>query len=374
VSLIPTFFASADRDGLVVNLFDTAAAELELRDGVTVGLKMQATYPEEGRIAILVEPDQSKAFAVKLRIPAWSRSPVLVLNGSPVEAPRGRDGYAAIRRVWKKGDRIGVDFKPEPRLIAGERSNSGKVALCFGPLVLAADESMLSGPISNLSALVVPATNLGGLNLTPERANDVRSFRVQARSRKSDLASEVRLVSFADAGGSGSRYKVWLPLAKRPGGNLLLDGMETRSRAGNLSGSIIDEDKESLVVTFDGARAEEDWFAVSLDAPVEIRSVVFHHGKSFHDGGWFDTSAGKPAVQIQRARDARWETIGELRNYPATTAKDSAKLKPGQSFTLRLAAPASAVAVRIVGKPASGDSPRQAFSSCAEIEAFEEAR
>jgi hypothetical protein len=32
--------------------------------------------------------------------------------------------------------------------------------------------------------------------------------------------------------------------------------------------------------------------------------------------------------------------------------------------------PIKASAVRIIGKPASGDSPQQAFSSCAELQAF----
>ena len=45
-------------------------------------------------------------------------------------------------------------------------------------------------------------------------------------------------------------------------------------------------------------------------------------------------------------------------------------LKPGQPFALRLKQPVAALAVRVIGDPASGDNPAQAFSSCAEIEAF----
>jgi hypothetical protein len=75
-------------------------------------------------------------------------------------------------------------------------------------------------------------------------------------------------------------------------------------------------------------------------------------------------------VQVQRQKGGAWETVGELDDYPATTATDGSKLKPGQTFTLRLASPVNAVAVRVLGVPASGDEPKQAFSSCAELQAF----
>jgi uncharacterized protein len=111
---------------------------------------------------------------------------------------------------------------------------------------------------------------------------------------------------------------------------------------------------------------------VTLDAPATIGRVVFMHGKNFHDGGWFDASAGKPKVQVQREKGGAWETVGELADYPDTTAKNNAKLKQGQPFTLRLPSPVRAVAVRVLGVPASGDNLKQAFASCAELQALGE--
>jgi hypothetical protein len=136
-----------------------------------------------------------------------------------------------------------------------------------------------------------------------------------------------------------------------------------------MKGSIIDDDLQGGVVTFDGKSAAEDWFAVTLDAPVAIRRVVFVQGKTFHDGGWF---VGQPKVQIQRAKNGAWETVGEFADYPAVTATECKKLSPGQAFTLRLPEPVQAFAVRLLGVPACGDSPKQAFASCAELQAYGE--
>jgi hypothetical protein len=180
---------------------------------------------------------------------------------------------------------------------------------------------------------------------------------------------EARLAPFATAGCGPSRYCVWLKLAGAApaDGNLLAEGAESQSRPGNLAGSIVDG---GPVVTYDGKAATEDWYAVELDQPVAIGRVVFMHGKTFHDGGWFDAAAGKPKVQIRSAKGGEWKTVGELTDYPPTTATESAKLAEGARFTCRLAEPVQAVAVRVLGTPARGDGALQAFSSCGGLRAY----
>jgi hypothetical protein len=73
---------------------------------------------------------------------------------------------------------------------------------------------------------------------------------------------------------------------------------------------------------------------------------------------------------VQRIADGPWETVGELQSYPATTAASAPGLVQGQQFALRLDAPLRFVAVRVIGKPASGDRPQQAFVTCTELQAF----
>ncbi|MGE5609684.1 MAG: hypothetical protein ACM359_10550 [Bacillota bacterium] len=122
--------------------------------------------------------------------------------------------------------------------------------------------------------------------------------------------------------------------------------------------------------TFDGKSAEEDWYAVAVDTPALIKRVVYAHGSTFHDGGWFDASAGKPRIQVRREADGAWETVGVLDTYPDTTVKDSRGLQNGQEFTLVLREAIRIQAIHVAGKPASGDRPAKAFSSCGELQAF----
>ena len=159
---------------------------------------------------------------------------------------------------------------------------------------------------------------------------------------------------------------MWLPVGPG-GGSLFQDEKESRSRRGNASGSITDGDPGSFVVTFDGRPATQDWFAVTLEAPVRLKRLSFVHGRTFHDGGWFDASGGKPQVQVQKARGGAWETVGVLGDYPETTATHAAGLAGGESFTCALPQALTVFGVRVRGKPACGDNPRQAFASCGEI-------
>jgi hypothetical protein len=194
------------------------------------------------------------------------------------------------------------------------------------------------------------------------------------RSARNPNPQPAVFVPFADAGANGGRFQVWLhaPGVEFPANDSLFAGAaESRSRPGNLPGSIADGDLGTVVVTFDGTLKVEDWFALKLDEPVSFKRVVYHHGKNFHDGGWFDASAGKPRIEIQRAKGGQWEVLGALADYPNTTATDNKGIKDGQKFTLSLAEPVKASGLRVIGKPATGDNPKQAFSSCAELQAFE---
>jgi DUF1680 family protein len=376
VALVPTFAIATDADGVAVNLYDAGRANLRLRDGVAVKLGVKTTYPAVGKIAIAVDPVTPHDFSVKLRIPNWCAKPLLRVNGQPVDTKKTGDGYAAIRRTWRKGDTVEMVLNLEPRLVLGEHTNLNKAAVVYGPLVLAADAALAGG--KPVHALKLASGNVADLAVTAEPAPEqMRSwpgaqvFCISAMTRKTAPAIRTRLVPFADAGATGSQYRVWLPLlgteSSTAADNLLEDGTESRSRAGNVDGSLIEG---GFVVTFNGESAKEDWYAVALDQPVTVGRVVFLHGRTFHDGGWFDTSAGKPKVQIQATQGSEWKTVGELADYPATTASNPANLAEGAKFHCKLAEPVEAVAVRVVGKPACGDAPQQAFSSCGGLRAL----
>jgi hypothetical protein len=353
-------------DVLLVSTLETSRVALEL-GGQKVTVAQTSEFPRRGRSTITIQSANAATFGLKLRIPPWAVPAVVAAAGVSIRASTA-DWIELPSRAWNSGDRINVVFDLGPKLIVGEYGNAGRAALAWGPFVLAVDRDDNPGLPSLKTLGLVDSQPL--LTLKP---GSRLAFEGKVVGQKGGDATAAVFVPFADAGAGGGEYRVWLRAPGVPAKvtiSLLADGEESRSRQGNLSGSIMGDDRESPVVTFDGTSARQDWYAVTMPALIGFRRVVFAHGKSFHDGGWFDCSQGKPRVQIQKEKGGSWETIGELTDYPSTTSRNSRGLKPGQGFTLRLSSPVQAVAVRVVGKPACGDNPQQAFSSCAELGAF----
>jgi hypothetical protein len=251
----------------------------------------------------------------------------------------------------------------------GDDANRGRAAAMWGPTVLAYDEAYNRqlGPVSAVG--FADPENEPAVEFAPD-PDGSPFFKVAVRSARLPGKHYANFVSFADAGSQSSRYRVWLPapgtdLARNP--SVFAFGPEARSQRGNVTGSISDGENDTFVVTFNGHPQPEAWFAVHSEQPVEIRSVSFAHGWTFHDGGWFDTSTGKPEIQVQRAKDGPWMTVARLESYPTTTARQAVNLKPGMIFIQQLPEVQRIVGLRVIGKPACGDNPNQAFASCAEL-------
>jgi DUF1680 family protein len=360
------------QEGLAVSTFESSRTTLDLA-GQTVTVEQQSDFPLTGSSVVKFTLGKPASFPLQVRSPGWATPLKFQVNGQAVEATL-RDGWAALPvRAWKNGDQVRVSFSLGASVVMGTHGNTDRAALIWGPFVLAYEERMNPGR--------PPAATLGFSDFekppfTLKTAAPL-TFEAKVRSARRPEPLAATFVPFADAGRDGGSYRVWL---RAPGvafvknDSLLAVGQESRSRQGNVEGSINDGDAGTFVVTFDGRKLDDDWFAVTLDEPVTIARVGFAPGKFFHDGGWFDASAGKPRIQVQREKGGKWETVGEITSYPATTAIDSAGLKSGprRAFTARLEKPVKAVAIRVIGKPACGDNPNQAFSSCGELEAFGE--
>jgi DUF1680 family protein len=354
-------------DALLISMYESSRVTLPL-GGLDVTIEQESRFPREGASELTIHTAQPATFGLLIRVASWAARLTLARGKQPLE-PVTHAGWAAVpAREWNDGDKISLSFPIKARLIHGQFGNRNRTALAWGPFVLAYDKARNPGLPGTSAFGLIPESTDATLQSGPDLALSVR-----VAGRVDQAPTRAVLVPFADAGVTGGTYRVWLGAAgARVPTSLLEDGQESRSRRGNQNGSIIDGDPDSFVVTYDGRAAREDWFAVTLPAPMRIGRVVFRHGQNFHDGGWFDTRAGRPRVQIRTTRNGAWETVGELDGYPATTATDNRRIEAGQAFECRLREPVDVVAVQVVGVPSTGDNADQSFSSCGELEAFSE--
>ncbi len=361
---------SEQADVLVVNLIEPSEVTLPL-DDCPVRVEQQTRFPRAGGTAFLFHMDRPARFGLQIRVPEWAGS--LEVNRAHSTDIRREDGWLLVpTRSWQDGARLEIKFDLTARVVLGDHGNAGRGA-DVGPLRPglrpAAEQFARAPPMLG----IVPENETAPVSLATVAGSPLK-FAAKVHSARHPEPRAAVLVPFADAGADGGRFQVWLsaPGAELPVNDALSAcAQESRSRPGNVPGSITDGEVATFVVTFDRTRQEADWYAVTLDAPESVQRVVFAHGKTFHDGGWFDTGAGKPRIQVQREQNGTWETVAELSAYPATTSTDAAGLQDGQVFTQSLPQSVRAIAWRIIGQPACGDNSGQAFSSCAELQVFE---
>ena len=147
--MIPTWTYVTGDDGLYVNLF--IGSTIQVRDvaGTDVEVVQETDYPWDGKVAVTVNPKESREFALRIRVPdrdvstLYSATPEadgitgMSVNGEAIEAKVER-GYAVVTRTWKAGDRVEFEVPMVPQIVRGSdkvEATRGQVALRYGPLV-----------------------------------------------------------------------------------------------------------------------------------------------------------------------------------------------------------------------------------------------
>ena len=123
-----------DDDGLYVNLYIPSTLRAKV-NGTQVSLTQSSEYPLSTAIQFEVKVPKASEFAIHLRIPAWTDGASVSVNGKRVESVIAGK-FATIRRTWKSGDRIEMDFPMKLRLEPIDEQHPEIVALLCGPLVL----------------------------------------------------------------------------------------------------------------------------------------------------------------------------------------------------------------------------------------------
>ncbi len=165
----PGYVYATRGDAVYVNFFVSSTAQFELA-GRRLEIVQETKYPWDGGAKLIVSPARPGEFTVMVRVPGWAQNqPVpgglyrfLDENAQPVKLLVNRKavpmvtegGYAKIRRKWRSGDLIDVDFPMPIRRVAANgqvKEDAGKVALQRGPIVYCAEGVDNGGRVLNLS-------------------------------------------------------------------------------------------------------------------------------------------------------------------------------------------------------------------------------
>jgi DUF1680 family protein len=209
--LMPAIAVMAGADGPVVNLYEDGEWNLTLRSGRPARLEVLTAFPLSEAVDLHMHLDQPESFALRLRIPEWSRETAMTVNGSPLGGVHP-GSYAVIERRWKPGDKVHLKLDMRARVLRPPGDGAGRfVAVARGPLVLAQDLRL--GQTGIEAAVNLAAGKDGSLPLT---TNPKVEGIGTAFAAPQTTGENVRLCDYASAGSSWdqrSRFRVWMKQA-----------------------------------------------------------------------------------------------------------------------------------------------------------------
>jgi hypothetical protein len=127
------WYATPD-NGLAAMVYAPSSVECEV-NGRKVKIVERTNYPFEENIEfeIKVAGAKSHLFPLHLRVPAWSKSTIVTVNGKALNCAVV-NGVVVLNREWKSGDKVAIAFEAD---IEVSRWYDGGVAVERGPLLYA---------------------------------------------------------------------------------------------------------------------------------------------------------------------------------------------------------------------------------------------
>ncbi|GEN81609.1 hypothetical protein N867_15275 [Actinotalea fermentans ATCC 43279 = JCM 9966 = DSM 3133] len=223
VASLGAYIASADDQGVQIHQFAGSTIRATVPDGV-VALKVDTTYPADGRVHVRVLETPSTPWALSLRVPAWAEgATVRTGDGSAVAVGAG---YAVVRRVFAVGDEVELDLPMAPRWTwADPRIDAvrGQVAVERGPLVMCLESVDLGADVAGVRVCTdEPPAERGGRVLVRASLVDAAADVDEAwpygpgpgrSTRDPEVGGQVGLVPYHSWANRGpSTMRVWLPV------------------------------------------------------------------------------------------------------------------------------------------------------------------
>jgi DUF1680 family protein len=142
LAALPGYFYSTSRDGVYVHLYDNAALDWHLGNGIGIKISQKTNYPWDGDVEMTVSPAQASDFTLYVRIPGWASAAQVTVNGGAVSGATAGQ-YLPVKRRWVAGDKVRLHLDMTPQVVTANprlQDNRGRVAVERGPLVYCVEQ------------------------------------------------------------------------------------------------------------------------------------------------------------------------------------------------------------------------------------------
>ena len=208
LAYIPYIAVMNSKEGPVVNLYNAGTSTVPTPEHQQAELSITTDYPKTGLVVLSVRPQKPEKFSVKMRIPAWSITTSLKVNGKKVKVLPGT--YCEIDRIWSAGDQVELNLDMRCRLIqaphGSNRAGDNFQALVRGPIVLSRDENIDSS-YNQPVAILSKNGDVKAVAETPFQQNTRLQFSIPT------TGGMIHMVDYASVNSwEGKHVCTWLPI------------------------------------------------------------------------------------------------------------------------------------------------------------------
>lgn len=150
---------SKSENALWLNLYGANKLSTELL-GKPLQVSQETTYPWSGTVKLQIKACPEQEFAINLRIPGWADDATFKVNDEQHEIENTEKGYFQLRRKWRVGDRVEVDFPMPAKMMQANplvEETTNQIAIQRGPVVYCLESIDLPAGVE-IERVVVPQT------------------------------------------------------------------------------------------------------------------------------------------------------------------------------------------------------------------------
>lgn len=213
-------FFSAEKDAVRFNFYTSGHAAVSLpATGKEVKFQLYTLYPRMNNVEFWYRTREEQTFTLELRIPAFSKTTEVLLNGKPYACKPEPGKYLSVTRTWKETDKLELRFSMPVEM----HRLHDYVGFTRGPICLARDTRFNDGALDEeIRADRIKPEDLATFCLVRPPTTDMYmalAAELPAGYHTEDPDNGVHpqalhFTDFASAGNTwqpNDRYRVWLP-------------------------------------------------------------------------------------------------------------------------------------------------------------------
>jgi DUF1680 family protein len=213
LAYLPGYVYSQSDKSIAVNLYTPSTTTAAI-GGISVSIEQNTEYPRNGTVNITVTPDQEKEFALLLRKPDWCDNMTISIDGETMGTSEAR-GYMIVDKTWPaSGSEVLVEMEMKVQQIEAKINEEARVAVKYGPLVLAID-SRYGTPIMSTSIRAMENPELVNIPISDDQFTPQVMFKTDGKIN--GQCKQITLVDYASAGSIDhgvDEFRLWIPVYK----------------------------------------------------------------------------------------------------------------------------------------------------------------